>query len=175
MKKWYLIILLVGISLFSACNDNGDEPEFTMIKIEKFFPCFYERMDINNPDIDVFELFNRKIFAINSNEQLANCPLFIHAPDGLQKEFSSCDFEKYTLVLAASSHINEIVDVKYSFSNRISFPEYKYTQTLYCRYVDKPIENIYLILNGFLVKKIPENSELQFWSGIYLIENEDQQ
>ena len=107
MKKWYLFAVLV---IFIGCNDEENKQEFREISIEKSYPYIYEKHSTDDVEVNIFELFNQKIFLINSITELNKNSLFIYSPNILKEELSKCDFDKYSLVITSSSAIHEIVD-----------------------------------------------------------------
>lgn len=160
MKNWYLLILV--FSLFSCSNNENNEPEYKTIGIEKSYPYLYEKYSIDSVDRNTVDLFKQKIHLANSLNQLKESQLFNYCPDILKEEFVKCDFENYTLILTSSSTLNEIVDLKYTFSLKIYSSEYQYFQTSYSRPLVKPVEYIYFVLNAFVVKKIPDDAKIIF-------------
>jgi len=166
MKKWYLFAVLV---IFIGCNDEENEQEFREISIEKSYPYIYEKHSMNDVEANVFELFNQKIFLINSITELNKNPLFIYSPNILKEELSKCDFDKYSLVITSSSAIHEIVYLKYNFYYNNFYSEYEYNQTYYSKSLEEPIENIYLLINAFSVRKIPTDSKLVFTKASIII------
>jgi len=94
--------------------------------------------------------------------------LFIYSPDVLKEELSKCDFDKYSLIITPSITLNEVTDLKcYFFYNNYS-GAYTCSQTLFVKPTDieEKKEYIYLIINAFAVRKIPDESELTFIQGM---------
>lgn len=114
----------------------------------------FEKCSIEDTDRVKFELFNQNIFLIHSMDQLTESHLFKYCPEALQKELTACNFEYHTLVLAASSSLNKIYDLKHTVLFDNYFSDYQYVQTLYMHEYKETIEYMYFILNAFVIKKI---------------------
>lgn len=168
MKNWYLILMLFSfICAFYSC-DNEIELAEKLVTIEKTYPFYLETRNLDNMDRDSIELFNQKIVTVNSIEQLENYRLLNFYPETTRESLISCDFEKYTLILTSSLYINEITDLEYKLVIETSSSKYIYYQTLHCQYEEEPYENIYLIVNAFLIKKISENTSFDFAQSVIL-------
>ncbi|MDR0537639.1 MAG: hypothetical protein LBH04_06315 [Tannerellaceae bacterium] len=166
MKNWYLIIV---IFLFISCNSNEKEEDSKEINIEHSYPYLYEKHSIDDIDVNKLELFNKKIYLINSIAQLNEIPLFVYSSGALMEELSKCDFNKYTLIITSSSTLNEVVELKYNFYYNHVYSEYVYYQTCYSKPLEQPAKNIYFIMNAFSVKKIPELSKALFSKLLFII------
>lgn len=167
MKQWYLWFF---IFFFIGCDNNEIEQDYQAINIEKNYPYLYERHLVKDVDAKTFELFNQKIFLINSIAQLDENPLLNRCADIHKEEFSKCNFDKYTLIMASSSTLNEVIGMDCRLRYNTIFSCFEYDQTLYSKPLVEPIENILFILNVILVKKIPGNSTVSFTKNITIID-----
>ncbi len=159
MKHWYFLLFIL---LITGCNKDEKELEYSEIKIEKNYPYSCEKKPINDIDKDTLELFSRNFFLINSDVQLNENPLFKHFSEELKDALKKCNFEKQTLIIIASSFINEVTGLKSNLGYNNYSSEYICTQTVYCKNIGKPVESVYLIISAFSVNKIPNDSKLVF-------------
>ena len=168
MKNWCLFVVLF---LFIGCNDEEKEQEFKRINIEKYYPYIYEKYSVDSIDSSTVELLKVQICLINSIAQLNENPLFIYSPDVLKEELSKCDFDKHSLIITPPSiTLNEVTDLKCNFYYNNYSGAYRCSQTLFVKStgssVEEDIEYIYLVINAFAVRKIPDESELTFIQGV---------
>lgn len=159
MKSWYLFIV---VFLLLACNDNDEEKEYTVINIEKSYHYEYESHLTENVDSVYFEQFKQKIYLINSSTQFKKNPLYNYCSDALKENLIKSDFDNYTLILASSSFIQEVTDIKYSLRYNNYNSEYEYFQTNYSKPLVEPVEYLYFVLNTFYVKKLPDDVKIIF-------------
>ena len=157
MRYWNLLLFVL---LITGCDGAEREQEYNKIKIEKTYPYLCKKISINDIDEGMVELFKNRIFPIDSDIQLYENSLFDLFSEELKEELGQCDFNKYTLIVASSSVLNEVTDLEFSFWYNTYFSEYTYNQTVYSKPLVDPIEAIYLTINLFATNKIPDNSKL---------------
>lgn len=163
MKHRYL--LLMFIFAITGCNDEN-ESDFQEIQIEKYFPYYYETESINNTDNKKTELFHHKILLINSLNQLNENPLFDYCSESFKENLVGCDFDRYALILTTTITFNPVFELECDFRYYKSLSEYECNKILYIKNTSTfPPENIYFVANAFLVKKIPDNSNLSLTIG----------
>ena len=155
MKNLYLLLL---IFIIFGCNKVEKEQEYVEIKIKEHYP--YESNILDNIDQNTLELFNYKIFALNSLIQLIENPLYNYCSEDLKKELSKCDFKQNTLIITGFSNENVAISIDSSFGYNNFYSEYLYKQTVSCKVPVEPAKKTYLIIDAFLVKKIPTDSKL---------------
>jgi len=166
MKNLYLLLF---VFLFAMCSDDNEiEKEYNEIKIEKHYPYLNEKKALDDIDSETAELFDQKAYAIHSIEQLNEDPLFNYSPDVLKEELVKCDFEKYTIIMSSFLSINEIIDLESTFSYNITKSEYSYLRAMHCKHYVETDEVAYLVLNAFLIKKIPVDSRISSTTAFYI-------
>lgn len=160
MKHKYLLLLLLLIFAITGCDDEN-ESDFKEVRIEKYFPYYYERESIDNTDNIKTELFHHKILLINSLNQLNDNPLFEYCSESFKENLVGCDFDRYTLILTTTITFDPVFELECGFRYYKSLSEYECNKILYIKNTPTfPPENIYFVANAFLVKKIPDNSNL---------------
>lgn len=160
MKK---LILFLFITVITGCNDNEKEPEYYDIKIEEHYSFFHETKVSDELDEDTLNLFNNKVYSINSIEELNKNPLFQYCSAELKDSLRECNFEKYTLCITGSYTQYEFIDLKsISFGYNNFFSEYVYNQILLCKAPIGALDNTYLIIDIFSTKKIPNTATFSF-------------
>ena len=166
-----IFIFLLGLFVISACNNDDDNQDNGLVDIEEVSPFYMETIKLQGVDKDLLELFNYKVVAINSIEELENYPLLNYLPEEVIEKFLLFDFEKYTLMLTSSFSINKVNDIEYTLIKKeVGILDYTYFQTLYCDTTPKIVENIHLVGVSFSTAKLPAESKFTFISGSLISE-----
>lgn len=152
-----------------SCNDVREEEEYKIVNIEKNYPYLNEKHSTSNISPYIQDLFKQKSFLINSLTQLNDNPLFNYCPEVLKEELIKCDFDQFSLIISASSTLNEVVELEGTLLFNNYNLDYEYNQTFYSKPLIEPIENIYFILNAFSIKKIPDNSSISFSKSMLIL------
>lgn len=166
MKQYYLFIFII---FFMGCKEEQKEQEYQVINIEKSYPYSTENHSTTNIAPHILDLFKQKVYLINSLTQLNNNPLFNYCPETLKEELIKCDFNQYSLIIASSSTLNEVVDLKGTMLFNNYNLDYEYNQAFYSKPLVEPISNIYFVLNAFSVKKIPDTSKISFSKSMLIV------
>lgn len=165
MKQILNILILLSIVLFTSCNKEDREPEYTPLTIHRQFNT--QTMPVKLSELKDFAEYKDKLFIVNSIGELPEDSHF-STEDFVR---ANINFSEYSLVIVYQLILGDIVTYQYSWCYDNWEERYQFNTT-YDRikdseYVDGEIENFTYLRSAILVRRIPADAKWSISMGIY--------
>ncbi len=165
MKQILNILILLSIVLFTSCNKEDREPEYTPLTIHRQFNT--QTMPVKLSELKDFTEYKDKIFIVNSIDELPEDKYF-STEDFVR---ANINFSEYSLVIVYQLILGDIVTYQYGWCYDNWDESYQFN-TIYDRikdseYVDGEIENFTYLRSAILVRRIPFDAKCSILMDIY--------
>lgn len=165
MKQILNILFLLSIVIFTSCNKEDREPEYTPLTIHRQFNI--QTMPVQLSELKDFTEYKDKIFIINSIDELPEDKYF-STEDFVR---ANINFVEYSLIISYQLLIGDVVACQYGWCYNNWYEHYQFNTTFDrikdSEYVDGEIENFTYLRNAILVRHIPSDARCTYSLGIY--------